>query len=124
MAMQAAGDHLNTAGPPVRISRTTEWYDEQQGSAVIDFRTMNDTGGLTYHSQIWIDTPRSVEAKVRWARAEGMAGGACHIPKFNVFSWLYLLDLSKILLGGSWFLDGRCCCERGEVRVGRRLQRG
>jgi hypothetical protein len=42
---------------------------------VIDLKTLNATGGLLYHGQIWIDTPQSVEAKVRWARAEGMAGG-------------------------------------------------
>lgn len=72
MAMLAAGDSVH----PPTVSQSAVWYDEEQSSAVIDLTrtTRNSSGSLRAHRQIWIDTPRSVEAKVRWARSAGLVG--------------------------------------------------
>ena len=57
------------AGPGAALS-----FDAEQSSGVVDVLSRNSSGVIVSHRQLWIDTPQSIEEKVRWARAAGLAG--------------------------------------------------
>ena len=50
-------------------------FDAEQTASLFDLWRYNTKDGVAIsHRQIWFDTPVSIEAKVHWARSEGLAG--------------------------------------------------
>jgi len=74
------------AGPGAALS-----FDAEQSSGVVDVFSRNSSGVIVTHRQLWIDTPLSIEEKVRWSRAAGLAGvgfwTADAVASVNAYYW-------------------------------------